>query len=75
MALTVPASDAEGYKLAGVVTARAAAVTAANSAGNYPLAAVHTAEKTQAQLNLLLYLLSSGKLNPNTVLANETYGT
>lgn len=73
MTIVIPASDAEGTKLNGIITARNSLITAAG--GNGPLAHVHTLEKAQSQLNLVIYLLSTGKLNPATVLANETYGT
>jgi len=73
VSIVIPASDAEGTKLNGIIAARAAAIVAAGNNG--PLAHAHTIEKAQAQLNLLLYLLSSGKLNASTVLANSTYNT
>ena len=73
MSVSIPSTDIEGTKLNGIVTNIGASITAAGSNG--PLVAFHTAAKAQAQLNLVLYLLSSGKLQPATVLSTCTYGS
>ena len=73
MTVTIPSTDVEGTKLNGVITARNSLITAAGTNG--ALAAVHAQEKAQAQINLVVYLISTGKLNAATILSNETYGT
>lgn len=77
MSVTVPATDLEGTKLNGVVTALGTMITAAQTAGNYALAAEHTIQKAQAQLALVAYLMSTtpAKLNASTVLSTCTYNT
>lgn len=72
MSVTIPSSDIESTKLNGVITSRTAHITAAGNNG--PLVALLTTLKAQDQLQLVLHLLSSGKVSASSVLSNCTYG-
>lgn len=73
MTIVIPASDTASTVLNGIVSQINAEITAAGPNG--PLAHFHTIAKAQAQLNLVLHLLSSGKLTAASVLSNCTYGS
>jgi hypothetical protein len=71
MTVSIPATDAQSTQLNGVITALTAQITAAGSNG--PLVFKLTKDKANAQMNLVLHLLGTGRLLASSILTNETY--
>ncbi|HEX4268437.1 MAG TPA: hypothetical protein VHY36_11155 [Steroidobacteraceae bacterium] len=74
MALTVPVGDLQHTALNGNVTAITNEISSIGTA-NGALVAKLTADKAQAQMNLVLSLLGAGKLTASSVLSTCTYGS
>jgi hypothetical protein len=73
MTVSVPTSDQKNTQKAAQVTALATQVAAQPTSGG-PAAALAQAQ-LQAAHELVVALMSSGKLNPLTILSTCTYGT
>lgn len=75
MAVVVPSTDVPNAALAGEITNLTTLITAANTAGNYPLALCLNKLQANKQLQLVLSLLGSGGLVAATVLSTMSYVT
>jgi hypothetical protein len=74
MAVVVPATAHPSHiELANKITTHNTNITNATNAGNTPLVFEFTKLKAKAQLDLVLSLISAGRILPANVLANETY--
>lgn len=71
MTVTIPSADAQATALNGVITALTTQITAAGTNG--PLVFSLTKSKANAQMNLVLHLLGTGRILASNVLTNETY--
>lgn len=71
MTISIPSTDVQATALNGVITSLTAQITAAGSNG--PLVFKLTKDKANAQMNLVLHLLGTGRVLASSVLTNETY--
>lgn len=72
MAISIPAADLQHTALSNAITNIATQITNVGTA-NGALAQKLAADKVQAQHNLLLSLLGSGKVSAATLLSVATY--
>jgi hypothetical protein len=75
VAITVSANDVANYTLQTYITNLGTQITAANTAGNYPLAAQLTQLQVAAQQALVASLMACGSISAATILtgAGATY--
>ena len=73
MAVTVPQSDTKNTAKAAAVTAIAATIAAQAASG--PSADALKQQQLLINRELVVDLMTSGKLNPLTILSTCTYGT
>lgn len=71
MTISIPSSDLQATALNGTITALTAQITAAGNNG--ALVFKLTKDKANAQMNLVLHLLGTGRVLASNVLTNETY--
>jgi hypothetical protein len=70
-AVTVSANDLANSVLQGEITNLGTQITAANAAGNYPLAAELTTIQTAKQIQLVSSLVAQGSISAATILAGS----
>jgi hypothetical protein len=75
MAVTVASTDVPNYVLQGEITDLTTQISAAQTAGNYPLAGVLTQLQIQKQIQLVASLMSQGSISASGILAGtgQTY--
>lgn len=73
MSVTVPATDLQSTQLNGTITAITSQISNIGTA-NGMLNQRLQQQKAEAQMNLVLHLLGSGKLTASGVLTSCTYG-
>ncbi|MGH9642365.1 MAG: hypothetical protein ACRD3Q_08050 [Terriglobales bacterium] len=74
MTVTIPATDLQATQLNGAITALTTELSNIGTA-NGPLVGRITQQKTEAQNNLVLHLIGSGKLTAAGILSACTYGS
>lgn len=73
MTISIPASDVAATNLNSIITNLTTEIANATVALNGPLVLALTKQKANAQMNLVLHLLGTGRILASNVLANETY--